>query len=62
MINHIKKHLESLNLEEDKGEDEEIIDNARFEQAQQVSELLERMDKKVVAGTKWYIISMKWVD
>lgn len=31
MINHIKKHLESLNLEEDKGEDEEIIDNARFE-------------------------------
>ena len=34
----------------------------RFEQAKMVNEYLKKMDRLVKPDSKWYIVSMKWVE
>ena len=38
------------------------VPKERIEEANEVKELLKSMAKQVEPGSKWFIISMKWID
>ena len=61
----IDKLLEDLKLEQEQStassSESGSINQKRFEEAKEISSKLREMDKTVTPGSKWHIVSMKWI-
>ena len=61
----IDKLLEDLKLEEEQStassSESGSINQERFQEAKEISSKLREMDKTVTPGSKWHIVSMKWI-
>lgn len=39
-----------------------VVDEKRLQEAKDVAKLIKEMDKQVTPGSKWFIVSMRWID
>lgn len=38
------------------------VDTVRFEEAKELYRMIQKMEKRVEPGSKWYIVSMEWIE